>query len=110
MIEFGSAKQKYQGIIGNSSQVPAVFSSYGPGSSDDLEAKPIDPIPPDLTTQWHQVLDWQARQVGSGTKSGFNQRVPVSYPSIAMDEIFSGEGEDWSDMGAGRRYWQGNGL
>lgn len=110
MMDFGSAKQEDQGTIGNLSQVPAVFSSYGPGSSDDLEANFFDPIPPGLATQWHQVFDWQAHQAGSGTKSGFNQQAPVSYPSVAMDEIFSGEGEDWSDIGASRRYWQGNGL
>jgi hypothetical protein len=104
MMEFDNIKQEN---IGNM-PLPNYLSN-GPGIYDDLEGQLFGPIPPYLM-QGQPNFDISA-QMDTGM-SGLNPQ-EVNYHTgvtpngdLNFDSIFSGEGDEWSNMLADQRFRQ----
>jgi hypothetical protein len=102
MMEFDNIKQDN---IGNMPQ-PSYLSG-GPGIYDDLEGQLFGPIPPYLM-QGQPAFD--ASTEGNYGMTGLNPQ-ETNYQTgvtpngdINFDGIFSGEGDEWSNMLADQRF------
>lgn len=107
MMEIENIKQENLGGIDNPSQVPSMFlsnSSSGSGMYDDLEGQLFGPIPPYLM-QGQQPFDVSGQlDPGSNMMPGLHQSDMLYHTGMTpnadmnFDGIFSGDGDDWSNM------------
>ena len=108
VMEFGNIKQEHIGDMtgGGSRQAPQMFLSNGTNATmyDDMEGQLFGPIPPYLM-QGQQVFDATAQmEAGGNIMSGFNQPDMLYHTGLTpnadinFDNIFSGDGDDWSNV------------
>jgi hypothetical protein len=109
MMEFENIKQENVGGLnsGGSHQVPQMFLSNGTNATmyDDLEGQLFGPIPPYMM-QGQQPFDASTAQMDTGNDimSGLGQPDMMYHTGmtpnadINFDGIFSGDGDEWSNM------------
>ncbi|KAL2074597.1 hypothetical protein VTL71DRAFT_8375 [Oculimacula yallundae] len=107
MMEFENIKQ--ENVMMSNTQVPPIYlPNGGPGQEyDDLQGQLFGPLPPYLS-QAQTQYDMQApmnsgNMMGGGQGLNYNAGVPIN-EEMNFDGIFSGDGEDWSNMMTDQRY------
>ncbi|CZT49777.1 related to transcriptional activator Mut3p [Rhynchosporium secalis] len=107
MMAFENVKQ--ENLMMNNSQVPPIYLPNGlPGQEyDDLQGQLFGPLPPYLA-QAQTPYDFQGamasgNMMGGGQNLNYHAGVPIN-DEMNFDGIFSGDGEDWSNMITDQRY------
>ncbi|KAK0124497.1 hypothetical protein ONS95_009447 [Cadophora gregata] len=107
MMEFENIKQ--ENVMMSNTQVPPIYlPNGGPGQEyDDLQGQLFGPLPPYLS-QAQTNYDMQGsmapgNMMGGGHEMNYHAGVPTN-EDMNFDRIFSGDGEDWSNMMADQRY------
>jgi len=111
MTEFDNIKQENVGSVNSHGlQVPPIYLSNGsntPSIYDDLEGQLFGPLPPYLV-QGQQQFDisgqMDPRMTGQNLQEINYQSSVTPNGDMNFDGIFSGEGDDWSNMLAEQRY------
>lgn len=113
MMEFDNIKQ--ENVMMSNSQIPTIYlPNGGPGQEyDDLQGQLFGPLPPYLSqTQTHYDLQGPmgpGNMMGGDGAGGGGQEMNyhagvVPNEDMNFDGIFSGDGEDWSNMMTDQRY------
>jgi hypothetical protein len=110
MMEFENIKQESLGDMDTRSQPPPMYLSNGTNGTnmyDDLEGQLFGPIPPYLM-QGQQLFDMPEQMDTNGMVSGMVSGLNPSEmgyhtgltpnAEINFDGIFSGDGDEWSNM------------